>query len=71
VAFGRGQVDEPAFAQQVDAAAVGHVYSSTNSRTVRRDGEISSRAGMSISTLKWPVLATMAPSFMTSKCSRG
>ena len=30
---------------------------------------MASSAGMSISTLKWPVLATMAPSFMTSKCS--
>ena len=25
---------------------------------------------MSISTLKWPLLATMAPSFMAAKCSR-
>ena len=45
------------------------VYSSTNSRTVRFFTESFSSAGMSISTLKWPVLATMVPSCMTSKCS--
>ncbi len=42
------------------------VYSSRNSRTVRFLAFFSSQA-MSISTLKWPLLATMAPSFIRSK----
>ena len=44
--------------------------SSTNARTVRRPDDMRSSAGMSISTLKWPLLATIAPSFMAAKCSR-
>ena len=44
------------------------VYSSTNSRTVRFFAFFSSHA-MSISMLKCPLFATMAPSFMRSKCS--
>ena len=29
-----------------------------------------SKAGISSSTLKWPELQTMAPSFIAAKCSR-
>src|SRR6185369_1289640 len=45
------------------------VYSSTKVRVVRFDDAIFSSDGMSISTLKCPELETMAPFFMTSKCS--
>jgi hypothetical protein len=44
-------------------------YSSTYGRTVRTDFAIFASAGMSISTLKWPELHTIAPSFIRSKCS--
>src|SRR5258708_19023790 len=44
-------------------------YSSTEVRVVRFDEDRLSRAGISISTLKWPELEMIAPSFMTSKCS--
>src|SRR5438132_1600951 len=44
-------------------------YSSTKLRVGRFDDASFSSAGISISTLKWPELATMAPSFITSKCS--
>ena len=46
------------------------VNSSTKSRTVRRRVDMRSSAGMSISTLKWPLFAMIAPSFMAAKCSR-
>ncbi len=44
--------------------------SSTNSRAIRVSVAISRSAGISISTLKWPVFARIAPSFMRSMCSR-
>ena len=36
---------------------------------MRTDFAIFASAGMSISTLKWPELHTIAPSFIRSKCS--
>ena len=44
-------------------------YSSTKVRVVRLEDDIFSSAGMSISTLKWPELEMMAPSFIRSKWS--
>ena len=41
------------------------VYSSTKVRVVRLEDDSFSSAGMSISTLKWPELEMMAPSFMS------
>ena len=70
VTFGGGKVDEAAFGEQIDLAAVVQVVLldelawSGGARSLMR-----SRAGMSISTLKWPELATMAPFFISSKCS--
>ena len=45
-------------------------YSSTNGRATFLLTDMRSSAGMSISTLKWPEFATIAPSFMAAKCSR-
>ncbi len=67
--FRRRQVDEAAFAQQVDLAAVAQRELLDESRVVRFDDDIFSSAGMSISTLKWPELEMIAPSFIASKCS--
>src|SRR5713101_1573677 len=44
-------------------------YSSTSGRTSRLPLESFSSAGMSISTLKWPLLQMTAPDFICSKCS--
>ena len=68
--FGGGQVDEPAFAQQVDPLPVLQrvlLDEVAHGARARRAGF--SSAGMSISTLKWPELQMIAPSFITSKCS--
>ncbi len=43
---------------------------STIGRATETRVAISCSAGISISTLKWPVLERMAQSFITSKCSR-
>src|SRR5205807_1118472 len=43
-------------------------YSSMKLRVVRLEESILSSAGMSISTLKCPEFAMIAPSFITSKC---
>ena len=40
----------------------------TKSRMARRPLDILAKVSRSISTLKWPLLATMAPSFIFSKC---
>jgi hypothetical protein len=45
------------------------VNSSVKSRTSRRFFDSFARAGMSISTLKWPELQMIAPSFIARKCS--
>jgi hypothetical protein len=71
MALGRRQVDQPALAEQMQAPAVDMVYSSTKPRIRRtRPPESSASAPLSISTSKWPALASTAPSFMTSMCSR-
>ena len=46
------------------------VNSSTNSRAIRVSDASFRSAGISISTLKWPVFDRIAPSFISSKCSR-
>jgi hypothetical protein len=70
VALGGRQVDQPAVAEQVDGTAVGQRELLDELADSPPDrGEIGQRR-MSISTLKWPLLATMAPSFIASKCSR-
>ena len=44
--------------------------SSTKYRASRVSTASARSAGMSISTLKWPVLQRIAPSFIGSMCSR-
>ena len=70
--LGRRQVDQPSFGQQVDAVArrAGRTPRRSRASCAWRLAKARASAGMSISTSKWPVLATMAPSFITSKCSR-
>ena len=46
------------------------VYSSTNSRILRVRTARSASAGLSISTSKCPEFARIAPSFISSMCSR-
>ena len=46
------------------------VNSSTNGRASRVSTASARSAGMSISTLKWPVLQRIAPSFIGATCSR-
>ena len=70
MAFRRGQVDQAAFAQQVDLASVAQrVLLDERRAWCACDDDIFSSAGISISTLKWPEFEMMAPSFIASKCS--
>ena len=64
MSLGSRKVDKAPFGEHVDAAAVGSSNSSTNSRTSRVRRARSLIDGISTSTLKWPVLARMAPSRM-------
>ena len=67
MAFGRGQVDQTTFAGHVDAAAVFQrvlVQELAHARDLGR--HLLERLQL-ISTSKWPLLAMMAPSRMTSK----
>ena len=72
VALRGGQIDQAAFAQQVNFAAVFHrVFFHERTRDLSLELASFSSAGMSISTLKWPELQTTAPSLIFSKCSCG
>ena len=66
MALGARQVDEAAVGQQVDAAAVGHRELLDERAHLALTDSLLAQAGMLISTLKWPELQMMAPSFMTS-----
>ena len=69
VALGGGEVDHAAAGQQVQRRPP-RSNSSTSGRTCRAGRSASAlRPAMSISTSKWPALASMAPSFIRSKCS--
>ncbi len=71
VPLGGGEVDEPALADQVEPAAVGQrELVDELARLARLDGERRAAPAISISTLKWPVLARIAPSFIRSMCAR-
>ena len=71
VALGGGQVDQPALGEQEDRAARRSVGTPRRTAAPRACSTVIVVAApsMSISTLKWPELQTIAPSFMTSKCS--
>ena len=72
MAFGRGQVDEPALAEHVDRACRS---SACTRRPACRTSAVTFvlsalSATRSSSTSKWPLLQTIAPSFIAAKCSR-
>ena len=66
MALGGGKVDQPALGQKVDAPAVSQrVLPDRTFRMSLCPTDSSSIASTLISTLKWPLLATSAPSFIT------
>ena len=60
------EVDEAAVGDEVDAAAVGHRELLDELARHPRLGRERRSAGISISTLKWPVFERIAPSFISS-----
>ena len=73
VALGGGQVDQAALAEQDQALVGGRARTPRRTaRSVRRPSpDISSSALMLISSLKWPELAMIAPSFIAVEVRRG
>ena len=67
VALGGGEVDQAALAEHEELAAVAElVLLDERAHLAARSRPCDSSAGMLISSLKWPELATIAPSFIAS-----